>query len=158
LRRDDVSPAFTLRPVGEADFEPLLDLSIRVLRADLERVGRFDPDRRRARMRAGFDPATLSAIVSDARLAGCIAAAPANDHVEIHSFYLDPAVQGRGLGAAVLAAVLARHASLPIRIEVLKGAAVHRFWEKQGFQRTGEQEFDWLYERPASLGAPSPWA
>ena len=25
---------FRLRPVGEADFEPLLDLSIRVLRAD----------------------------------------------------------------------------------------------------------------------------
>ena len=54
-----MSAAFTLRPVGEADFEPLLDLSIRVLRADLERVVRFDPERRRTRMRAGFDPATL---------------------------------------------------------------------------------------------------
>ncbi|MBR0650750.1 GNAT family N-acetyltransferase [Roseomonas terrae] len=144
---------FTLRPVGEADFEPLLDLSIRVLRADLDRVGRFDPDRRRARMRAGFDPATLSAIDCDGLLVGCIAVVPADDHVEIHSFYLDPAVQGRGLGAAVFAAVAARHAGLPLRIEVLKGAPVHRFWEKQGFVRTGEQDFDWRYERPAGLGA-----
>lgn len=148
-----MSAAFTLRPVGEADFEPLLDLSVRVLRADLDRVGRFDPERRRSRMRAGFDPATLSAIDCDGRLIGCIAVVPAADHVEVHSFYLEPAVQGRGLGAAVFAAITAAHPALPIRIEVLKGAAVHRFWEKQGFVRTGEQDFDWLYERPAAAGA-----
>jgi len=148
-----VSAAFTLRPVGEADFEPLLDLSIRVLRADLERVVRFDPERRRTRMRAGFDPATLSAVEVDGGLAGCIAAVRHADHVEVHSFYLEPSVQGRGLGAAIFASVLAAHPALPVRIEVLKGAAVHRFWEKQGFRRTGEQDFDWLYERPARLGA-----
>jgi GNAT superfamily N-acetyltransferase len=148
-----VTAAFALRPVGEADFEPLLDLSVRVLRADLDRVGRFDPERRRSRMRAGFDPATLSAIDCDGRLVGCIAAVPAPDHVEIHSFYLEPAMQGRGLGAAVFRAIAARHPGLPLRIEVLKGSPVHRFWEKQGFTRTGEQAFDWLYERPAGLGA-----
>ena len=149
---------FTLRPVGEADFEPLLDLSIRVLRADLERVGRFDPDRRRARMRAGFDPATLSAIEVEGRLVGCIAAAAHPDHLEVHSFYLEPALQGRGLGAAVFAAVADAHRGLPVRIEVLKGSPVHRFWEKQGFARTGAQAFDWLYERPARLGAALPAA
>ena len=146
---------FTLRPVEEADFEPLLDLSIRVLRADLDRVGRFDADRRRARMRAGFDPATLSAIEIDDRVVGCIGAVPASDHVEIHAFYLDPAVQGRGLGATILAAIGVGYRGLPMRIEVLKGSPVHRFWERQGFVRTGEQAFDWVYERPASLGAPS---
>lgn len=141
---------FRLRPAEEADFEPLLDLSIRVLRDDLERVGRFDPERRRSRMRAGFDPATLSVVEVDGRRAGCIAAVPAADHLEVHSFYLEPWAQGRGLGAAVFAAVAATHAALPVRIEVLKGAAVRRFWEKQGFVRTGEQDFDWLYERPAA--------
>ena len=140
---------FRLRPVGEADFEPLLDLSIRVLRADLERVGRFDPDRRRTRMRAGFDPATLSAIEVDGRLVGCIGAVPAADHLEVHAFYLDPAVQGRGLGAAIVAAVLAAHPSLPARIEVLKGSSVLAFWEKQGFRVIAEQPFDWFCERPA---------
>ena len=143
-----MTPAFTLRPVGEADFEPLLDLSIRVLRADLDRVGRFDPHRRRARMRAGFDPAVFSAIDCSGRLVGCIAAAPMADHVEVHSFYLEPDTQGRGLGAAVFAAIAALHPGLPMRIEVLKGSPVHRFWEKQGFIRAGEQDFDWLYERP----------
>jgi GNAT superfamily N-acetyltransferase len=145
-----VSAGFALRPVGEADFEPLLDLSARVLRADLDRVGRFDPARRRARMRAIFDPATLSAIEVGGRLAGCIGTTPMPDHLEVHSFYLEPWAQGRGLGAAVFAAVIAAHSPQPIRIEVLKGAPVHRFWEKQGFVRTGEQDFDWLYERPAA--------
>ncbi len=148
-----MSAAFTLRPVEEADFEPLLDLSIRVLRADLDRVGRFDPERRRSRMRAGFDPATLSAIECDGRLVGCIAAVGAPGHVELHSFYLEPETQGRGLGRAVFLAVAARHPEVPLRIEVLKGSPVHRFWEKQGFIRTGEQDFDWLYERPAQGGA-----
>lgn len=145
-----MSAAFTLRPVEEADFEPLLDLSIRVLRADLDRVGRFDPDRRRARMRAGFDPAVLSAIETDGRLVGCIASVPAADHVEVHSFYLEPDTQGRGLGAAVFAAVAARHPGLPVRIEVLKGSPVLAFWRKQGFHVIGEQPFDWLCERPAA--------
>nr|WP_245217222.1 GNAT family N-acetyltransferase [Neoroseomonas nitratireducens] len=99
-------------------------------------------------MRAVFDPATLSAIEVEGTLAGCIGCTPHPDHVEVHSFYLDPAAQGRGLGTAVLAAALAPHAGLPVRIEVLKGAPVHRFWERQGFVRSGEQDFDWLYERP----------
>lgn len=145
-----MSAAFALRPVGEGDFEPLLDLSIRVLRADLERVGRFDPGRRRARMRAGFDPAALSAVEVGGRLAGCIAAVPADDHIEIHSFYLDAALQGRGLGSAVLAAVLAAHPALPVRIEVLKGSHVLEFWKKQGFRVVAEQPYDWLCERPAA--------
>lgn len=143
-----MTPGFRLRPVEEADFAPLLDLSIRVLRADLDRVGRFDPARRAARMRAVFDPRTLSVIEVDGARAGCIGRVPHSGHVEVHSFYIEPARQGRGLGAAVLAAALAPHAGLPVRIEVLKGAPVHRFWEGQGFVRTGEQDHDWLYERP----------
>lgn len=53
-------PPFRFHPAAEADFERLLDLSIRVLRADLERVGRWDPERRRARMRESFDPAATT--------------------------------------------------------------------------------------------------
>lgn len=144
-----MSTAFALRPVEEADFEPLLDLSIRVLRADLDRVGRFDPERRRVRMRAGFDPATLSVVEVDCRCVGCIAVVPAADHVEVHSFYLEPSVQGRGLGAAIVAAALTAHPTLPARIEVLKGSSVLDFWQKQGFRIVAEQPFDWLCERPA---------
>lgn len=144
---------FTLRAATEEDFEPLLALSIRAMRADLERIGRFDPDRRRARMRAGFDPATLRIIEIGTVIAGCIAVVPARDHVGIHSFYLDPSFQGQGLGTAVLRAAMAPHMPLPWRIEVVKQSPALGFWERHGFRVVAEQAFDWICERPPSLGA-----
>ena len=145
-------PDFRLRPVSEADFEPLLSLSIRVLRADLERLGRFKPELRRERFRAAFHPATLSAIEVAGECVGCIGAEPHSDHLHIHAFYVQPEFQGCGLGAAVLAQVTGQYARLPVRIEVLKGSAALGFWQWQGFRQSGEQEFDLLLERPAPLG------
>lgn len=142
----------SLRPALEADFEPLLDLSVRVLRADLERLGRFLPARRRARMRAVFDAGELRVIEQDGVRVGCVGVAPAADHVALHSVYVEPARQGRGLGAAAVAAALAGLPDLPIRIEVLRESPAQRFWERLGFVRVGEDGVDWLYERPARLG------
>ena len=147
-----MKPDFRLRPVAEADFEPLLSLSIRVLRADLERLGRFTPELRRERFRAIFKPATLSAIEVAGECVGCIGAEPRTDHLHIHAFYVQPEFQGCGLGAAVLAEVTGRYARLPIRIEVLKGSAALGFWQRQGFGQSGEEGFDLLLERPAPLG------
>jgi len=147
-----VTPDFRLRPVAEADFEPLLSLSIRVLRADLERLGRFNPELRRERFRAIFKPATLSAIEVAGVCAGCIGAQPRPDHLHIHAFYVQPEFQGCGLGAAVLAEVTGRSLGLPVRIEVLKGSTALGFWQRQGFGQSGEADFDLLLERPATLG------
>lgn len=146
----------TLRPAIEADFEPLLDLSVRVLRADLDRLGRFLPERRRTRVRAVFDAGELRVIERDGARLGCIGVAAAADHVVLHSVYLEPAVQGRGLGAAAVAAVLAGAPDLPVRVEVLRDSPAHRFWARLGFIRVGEEGVDWLYERPARLGAAPP--
>jgi GNAT superfamily N-acetyltransferase len=147
-----VRPDFRLRPVAEADFELLLSLSICVLRADLERLGRFRPELRRERFRAIFKPATLSAIEVAGECAGCIGAEPHSDHLHVHAFYVQPKFQRCGLGAAVLAQVTGRYPGLPVRIEVLKGSAALGFWQQQGFGQSGEQEFDLLLERPAPLG------
>jgi N-acetylglutamate synthase-like GNAT family acetyltransferase len=139
-----------LRPAEEADFEPLLDLSVRVLRADLERLGRFLLERRRARMRAVFDAGDLRVIERDGARVGCLGISPAADHIALHSVYLEPAVQGRGIGAAAVAMALAGQPALPLRIEVLRESPAHRFWERLGFVRVGEDGADWLYERPAT--------
>ena len=147
-----MTPDFRLRPVAEADFEPLLSLSIRVLGADLERLGRFNPELRRERFRAIFKPATLSAIEVAGECAGCIGAQPRPDHLHIHAFYVQPEFQGCGLGAAVLARVTGQYTRLPVRIEVLKGSAALGFWQRQGFRKSGEVDFDLLLERPAPLG------
>jgi len=135
--------------VEEGEFEALLELSTRALRPSLERVGRFDPERRRARFRAAFKDGGLRAIQVGEVLAGCVGVRRHPDHLEIHGFYLDPALQGRGLGTAVLRALLAEAPEMPVRLEVLRHSDAARFYERHGFQRTGEAEFDWLYALPA---------
>ena len=141
------SQGFRLRPATEADFEPVLALSIRVMREHLERVGRFDPERRRDRMRRQFNAGILRIIEQDGAMAGCIGVEDTASAVEIHSLFLDTHAQRRGLGDAVFRAVLAAHPGRTFRIEVLKQSPARRFWERQGFVLTGEAAFDWLMER-----------
>jgi N-acetylglutamate synthase-like GNAT family acetyltransferase len=138
---------FRLRRATEADFEPVLALSIRVMREHLERVGRFDPERRRDRMRAQFDAGILRIIEQNGTMAGCIGLDSKRDVVEVHSLFLDAHTQRRGLGAAIIRAVLAAHPGRVFRIEVLKESPARRFWERHGFVLTGETEFDWQMER-----------
>ena len=45
-----------LEPVAESDFESLAALRIEAMRESLEQLGRFDPERARERLRAGFEP------------------------------------------------------------------------------------------------------
>ncbi len=117
------------------------------MREHLQRVGRFDPERRRARMRKQFDAGILRIIEQGGRLAGCIGVEDKGEAVEIHSLFLDVHAQGRGLGKAVFRAVLAEHPGRRFRLEVLKESPARRFWERQGFVQTDEAVFDWIMER-----------
>ena len=140
---------FRLRPATEADFAAVLALSIRAMREHLERVGRFDPDRRRARMRKQFDAGIVHVIEADGAMLGCVGVDAAGEAVEIHSLFLDGPHQGRGLGAAVWQAIRAAHPGRAFRLEVLKESPARRFWERQGFVQVDEAEFDWILHRPA---------
>jgi len=137
------------RPLAEADFEWFLDLSVRCLRQQLEAIGRWDPVRRRSRARAGFETGEIRVIERGGTAIGTAALARRGGHAEIHSFYLDPSEQGRGLGAAILRVLLAEAAGLPVHLEVLKQSPAARLYERAGFVRTAEQDYDWLYVLPA---------
>jgi GNAT superfamily N-acetyltransferase len=137
-------------PASEADFERLLALRIEVMRPYLERLGRFHPERARARFREAFDPAQMRLIEVDGSFAGCVGFAAAADHVELGQFYLVPELQGRGIGGEVLALLLAEAdaAVLPVRLQVLKRSPAARLYERHGFVRTHEDDWDVFYERP----------
>lgn len=137
------------RPATEAYFDYILDLSIRTMRAHLERVGRFDTERRRARMRQHLEAGSLHLVARGGAVIGCLGLKPRGTQLELHSFFLEPAEQGRGLGAEIFAALRARHPGQGWWIEVLKESPARRFWERQGFVLTGEQPFDWVLERAA---------
>ncbi|WP_159999325.1 GNAT family N-acetyltransferase [Roseomonas sp. 18066] len=140
-------PPFRFQPAAEADFERLLDLSVRTMRPQLEALGRWDPVRRRTRMRASFSPMASRLIEApDGTLLGCVSVHDHEDHGEVCQLYLEPAAQGSGLGRAVMLAIMDERPDLPLRIEVLKGSRAKAFYERLGFVVTAEQDVDWAME------------
>ncbi|GAA0602419.1 GNAT family N-acetyltransferase [Kribbella sandramycini] len=145
---DLTPPAWRLRPATPADVEPIAELRAVVLRPDLTRLGRYDAVRVRQRLRDGFDPTHTRIIEVAGRLAGCIALRPADDTVWLEHFYLDPTLQGRGVGTGVLTHALATTPG-PIRLNVLQGSPARRLYERHGFTLDSEDAVDvYLIKRP----------
>lgn len=144
-----MTDAVSFRPASEADFEALLDLRIRVLRPHLQRVGRFDPERARRYFRAGYDPSSLRLIDVDGAFAGCVALKPEGEDLVLEHFYIDEAVQGRGIGGAVLRLLLAETdaAGRPVRLGVLKGSPAARLYQRHGFAWTHDEPYDDYFRR-----------
>ncbi|MBT2233408.1 GNAT family N-acetyltransferase [Nonomuraea sp. NEAU-A123] len=93
---------WALRSAEPADLEAIVELRATVMRPDLERLGRFDEHRVRQRLRDSFSPQHTSVIMAAGAFAGSVAVRPAEDERWLEHFYLDPGLQGRGLGSAVL--------------------------------------------------------
>ncbi|WP_405062248.1 GNAT family N-acetyltransferase [Kribbella sp. NBC_01505] len=133
--------SWCLRPATPADVEPIAELRAVVLRPDLERLGRYDERRVRQRFRDSFDPAHAWIIEDSDRFAGSIALRPADGVVWLEHFFLDPQLQGRGLGSAVLQHVLDSHPGV-VRLNVLQGSPARRLYERHGFTVDSEDPVD----------------
>ena len=142
--------SWSLEPARPSDVEPLAELKAVVLRADLERVGRFDEHRVRQRLRDHFEPEHTSLIVVGGAVAGCVAMRPAADGWWLEHFYLASDQQGRGLGGEVLRRLLDRAdaAGVPVRLRVLRGSAARRLYERHGFTLEAEDPIDIWLVRP----------
>ncbi|GAQ66946.1 GNAT family N-acetyltransferase [Streptomyces scabiei] len=143
-------PDWTMRPARPADVDPIAELRALVMRPDLERLGRYDPDRVRRRLRDSFDPAHTWIIEVGGVLAGCVALRPAADAHWLEHFYLAPHLQGTGIGSAVLRTLLTRSApaGLPVRLNVLQGSPARRLYERHGFHLETEDRVDAFLVRP----------
>ena len=135
---------WTLRPATPDDVEPVAELRAVVMRPDLERLGRFDEHRVRQRFRDAFVAEQLSVIVVEGRFAGCVALRPAEDGHWLEHFFVDPGLQGRGLGSAVLRTLLARTDAdgVTVRLNVLQGSQARRLYERHGFTTESEDPVD----------------
>ncbi|MFF9162084.1 hypothetical protein ACF081_17700 [Streptomyces longwoodensis] len=65
-----------LRSAVAADVEVIAELRATVMRADLERLGRYDDHRVRQRLRDSFSPQYTSVVMLDRGLAGCVTVRP----------------------------------------------------------------------------------
>ncbi len=130
------------RPSTPADIDWLVDLRAIVLRADLERLGRYDEQRVRERMRAGFRPDWTRVIRVDERDAGCVTVRPEDDVRWIEHFYLAPQLQGAGAGSMMLRTLLDEPFHGRTRLNVLQGSPARRLYERHGFTVDTEDAVD----------------
>ncbi|MGW1774795.1 N-acetyltransferase family protein [Streptomyces sp. NPDC002104] len=149
---------WALRPAVTADVEVIAELRARVMRADLERLGRYDEHRVRQRLRDAFSPRHTSVITVGRELAGCVTVRPADGRLWLEHFYLAPPHQGRGLGSAVLGTVLERTDAqgMSVRLNVLQGSAARRLYERHGFAVETEDPVDVFMMRPPGCPATAP--
>jgi len=152
MARAEADPAFSLEAASAGDLEALVALRARAMRESLERIGRFDPARGRARFTREYQPEHTRLIRVDGALVGCVALSPrAPGRLLLQHFYLEPAHSGRGLGAAVMDILMAEAdaARDAVEITVVHGSRAHAFYARYGFERTGADETDVFYLRPA---------
>ncbi|MFG6469188.1 GNAT family N-acetyltransferase [Roseateles sp. BYS87W] len=132
-----------LAPVVDDDFEAMLALRIEALRESLERLGRFNPDVARARLRAQFRPEWMRHLVRDGERVGYFTVEPREGELRLQHLYLTPAAQGQGIGAWVMDHVKAR--GLPISLAALRESRANDFYRRHGFRVVEEQELDIEY-------------
>ncbi|NIE68367.1 GNAT family N-acetyltransferase [Burkholderia sp. Ax-1719] len=144
-------------PTNTNDADALVAMRIAAMRASLERIGRFDPQRARERFLAAFEPALCRFIEADGVRAGFVLVRPQADHWLLDHLYVLPGHQGRGIGAQVLRDIFtsADAVRLPVRVGALRGSDSNRFYQRHGFAQIGESEWDIYYERqPALIATP----
>lgn len=144
-----LSDHLTFAAVSEADFDALADLRIAAMRESLQRVGRFDPERARQRLRATYAPRDTLAILRDGERIGFYTLRRDDGALKLDHLYIAPGHQGAGVGAAVLRRVFERADALglPVRVGALRDSASNRFYQRHGFVETSQDAWDIYYER-----------
>lgn len=141
-----------IRPASPSDVEAVAELRAEVLRADLERLGRYDEQRVRQRLRDGFEPTHTWVIEVAGTFAGCVALRPGEDARWLEHFYLAAHLQGSGIGTGVLLHLLERcdQDGTLIRLNVLSGSPARRLYERHGFTVESEDPVDvFMVREPA---------
>jgi GNAT superfamily N-acetyltransferase len=129
-----VDKTWELRSASPADAHWLADLKARAMRPDLERLGLWDRDWARRRFLDAYVATNTDIIEVDGSPMGVIAVRAEVDAQWIEHFYLDPAVQGRGIGSQVLRHVMDVHRDArPFRLAIDRGSAARRLYERVGF-------------------------
>jgi GNAT superfamily N-acetyltransferase len=145
-----------LERADEGDFEALLALRLAAMREGLERVGHFDPARVRERLGRSFSPANTRHIVWQGQRVGFMAVTRGESLWRLDHLYVDPAMAGCGIGGWALDQVLveADAEDVAVALTALKRSDAIRFYERHGFRRISQNDWDVHYLRPARGAVP----
>ncbi|QPH56119.1 GNAT family N-acetyltransferase [Pontivivens ytuae] len=113
----------------------------------LRALGRFDPDRARARLLDGFEPAACTVVEAEGRIVGFYVLEDRGADLFLSHLYIAHEVAGQGLGATAMKRIVSEAGGRPIRLGALKGSAANRFYQRHGFVEERRTEFDVYYVR-----------
>ena len=144
-----VSKRITFPLASDADFDELVDIRIASMRDSLERVGRFNPDRARERLRHSFYPEHTQFILADDKRIGFYTFRSTPEGFNLDHFYILPAFQSQGIGSFVLRGLLslADAHKVPVHLGALRESASNQFYQRHGFVQTNQDEWDIYYCR-----------
>jgi ribosomal protein S18 acetylase RimI-like enzyme len=160
VESDAGAPAHSLRAATHRDAAFIYGLRVAGLREYVAQTWGWDDAVQAARFRAHFDPARYQVIVADGLNVGALAVEWRAGEVFLADIEVVPAWRGRGLGTAIVGAVLAeaRRRRLPAALQVLKGNPARRLYERLGFRIVGETPTHYLMRtagrEPIEASAP----
>jgi len=131
------------------DFNDLVELRIEAMRESLEKIGRFDRERSIDRFRSSFIAKDTTKIFYQGDLVGFYSLTIKTDHLYLGHLYVRPRNQSLGIGSLAIEKMitLSSKTGLPIRLGALKQSESNHFYQKHGFVKTTEDEWDIHYER-----------
>jgi GNAT superfamily N-acetyltransferase len=135
-------PPIDIRPVTDADFPFLFRLQEILRRPALEATAGWDSAAQSVRLRATVRPGRDQIIVHAGRDIGVLGVTRQPHRLWLRRIQLLPDCQGKGIGTAILRAILAqgRAARLPVFLRVRRDNPAVRLYERLGFRITGEDE------------------
>jgi ribosomal protein S18 acetylase RimI-like enzyme len=132
-------PRVALRPIQPADRAPLYAIHKAAMGPVVAQVYGWDEQDQRERWRTTAHDG-LQVIEVDGAVAGYLEVADHNDHIEIRNIVLAPEAQGRGVGGALIADIIARAAKRGRDVRLRVHTVNHRaqaVYRRLGFVETG---------------------
>jgi GNAT superfamily N-acetyltransferase len=141
-----------ISPATEHEAQQLAEIRAEAMRPSLEAVGRFDPERVRARFLSTFVAADTFALRRDGAIIGFYVRRRRKDHLYLDHLYIRRDCQGLGLGRQVVERVQeeARRLALPIRLLALADSPANGFYIAHGFRFERSEGVDNHYAWHAS--------
>ena len=131
-----------LRKARSEDVVFARNLYFETMRGMIERLFGWDQTREERNFAGFFKVDEVRIIIADGQDVGWIQEQVEDRTINLGSFYVTPAMQGRGIGTKVLDILLARAAdqSIAMTLAVVKINPARYFYEKRGFRITHEDQ------------------
>jgi ribosomal protein S18 acetylase RimI-like enzyme len=129
------------------DLDQLVKIRIAAMRESLEKIGRFDAARARARLTQDFQTKYTTCLIYKTNIIGFIISKQENEEIVINHLYVLPQFQNRGIGKFVLDKIIeqGKNERRNIKLMALKESRANNFYLNNGFKYLNSIEYDNVY-------------